>query len=150
MTVHWTPRIWKRPYLATPLDVERLEKAWGVKLPEDYKQVAMQYQGMTPFPDVIDIGKGNTVVSELLTISASEDEDLRIYSMADTYDLIKDHVPRGIYPFAGTGAGDFICFDYRSDPTTPKVIFYFTEEAGEQAIHWVADNFSEFLSKLHD
>ncbi|KFE67245.1 hypothetical protein DB31_8598 [Hyalangium minutum] len=110
----------------------------------------MQYQGMTPFPDVIDIGKGNTVVSELLTISESEDEDLRIYSMADTYELIKDHVPQGIYPFAGTGAGDFICFDYRSNPYAPKVVFYFTEEAGEQAIHVVANSFSEFLSKLHN
>jgi len=150
MTVHWTPRIWKRPYLATPPDVEALERAWGVKFPEDYKQVAMRYQGMTPSPDVIDIGAGNTVVSELLTLSESEDEDLRIYSMSDTYELIKDHVPQGIYPFAGTGAGDFICFDYRSNPDAPKVVFYFTEEAGEQAIHLVANSFTEFLSKLHD
>ena len=150
MTVQWTPRIWKRPYLATPLEVEALEKAWGVKLPEDYKQVALMHQGMTPFPHVLDIGTGNTVISELLTISESEDEDLRIYSMSDTYDLIKTYIPQGVYPFATTATGDFICFDYRSSPDAPKVIFYFTEEAGEHALHHVAYSFTEFLSKLHD
>jgi cell wall assembly regulator SMI1 len=150
MTVRWEPRIWNRPYPATPQDVESLERTWGVKIPEDYKQVAMMHQGMTPYPHVIDIGTGNTVISELLTISESEDDDLRIYSMSETYELIKPHVPPGIYPFASTSAGDFICFDYRSSPDTPKVAFYFTEEAGEGAIHPVADSFTEFLSKLHD
>jgi hypothetical protein len=150
MTIEWKPRIWKRPYLATPQDAESLEKAWGVKLPEDYKQVAMTHQGMTPYPHVIDIGTGTTVISELLTISESEDEDLRIYSMSATYELIKPHVPSGIYPFASTGAGDFICFDYRSSPDAPRIAFYFTEEAGEGAIYPVADNFTNLLSKLHD
>jgi cell wall assembly regulator SMI1 len=150
MTVQWKPRIWKGPFLATPQDAESLEKAWGVKLPEDYKQVAMTHQGMTPYPHVLDIGTGNTVISELLTISKCEDDDLRIYSMSETYELIKPHVAPGIYPLASTSAGDFICFDYRRSPDTPKIVFYFTEAAGEGAIYPVADNFTEFLSKLHD
>jgi cell wall assembly regulator SMI1 len=150
MTVQWKPRIWKQPFLATPQDVESLERAWGVKLPEDYKQVAMSHQGMTPYPHVLDIGTGNTVISELLTLSKSEDEDLQLYSMSETYELIKAHVPQGIYPFAATGAGDFICFDYRHSPNAPAVVFYFAEAEGEEAIYPVADNFTEFLSKLHD
>lgn len=150
MTVQWKPRIWKHPYLATHQDVEALEKEWGVKLPEDYKQVAMIHQGMTPYPHVINIGQSNTTISELLTISESRDEDLRIYSMSEAYRVIKGHVPPGIYPFASTSAGDFVCFDYRGSPSAPEVVFYFTEEAGESAIHPVADSFTAFLTKMHD
>lgn len=150
MTVRWRPRIWEEPHPATTLEVEALERSWGVNLPDDYKSVAMIHQGMMPEPHVIDIGKGNNVVCELLTISESEDERLRIYSMADTYDLVRPHIPANVYPFASTGSGDFICFDYRSSPEAPKVVFYFTEAPGEDALFPVADSFTEFLAKLHD
>ena len=146
--VEWIPRIWKTANHATPQEVESLERAWGVKLPEDYKRVAVIYQGMAPEPCVVDTKEGNIVMSELLTIS--ESEEFRAYSMADTHKLIQPHVPVGIYPFASTAHGDFLCFDYRSSPSAPRVVFYFTEASGEEAIQPVADSFSHLLSKLHD
>lgn len=148
MTVRWLPRLWKSPRLAMPHEVQSLEREWGVGLPEDYKRIATLHQGMAPEPCVLDIGGSNTVVSELLTIS--EDEEFRAYSMSGTHTLIKPHIPVGIYPFASTATGDFICFDYRHAPGAPSVVFYFTEATGEEAIHPVAGSFSEFLSKLHD
>jgi hypothetical protein len=70
--------------------------------------------------------------------------------MKDTYTQVKPDVPNGIYPFAVTGSGDYICFDYRSSPHEPKVVFYFSEDAGEEAIHPLAESFSDLLTKLHD
>jgi hypothetical protein len=70
--------------------------------------------------------------------------------MSEVYKSIQPHVPQGIYPFAATGAGDFICFDYRRSSNAPAVVFYFAEAEGEEAIYPVADHFTEFLSKLHD
>lgn len=148
MTISWRPYVWKTVRPATLQDIAKVEQEWGVSLPDDYKSLAVTHQGMAPTPSVLDIGRGNTVVCELLTLSF--DEEHWASSMLDVYPSIQDYIPRGIYPFAATGAGDFICFDYRSDRNAPKVVFYFTEEAGEQAIRWVADSFSDFLSKLHD
>jgi len=148
MDVKWIPRIWNGARHASSHEVEALERAWGVRLPEDYKRVAMIYQGMAPEPCVVDIDRGNVVMSELLTIS--ESEEFRAYSMSDTHRLIQPHVPVGIYPFASTANGDFLCFDYRGSPSIPRVVFYFTEASGEEAIHPVADSFSNLLSKLHD
>lgn len=68
----------------------------------------------------------------------------------EVYWSIQPHVPQGIYPFAATGAGDFICFDYRRSQTAPSVVFYFAEDEGEEAIYPIAGSFTEFLSKLHD
>lgn len=147
MTISWKPRVWKTMRPATLEDIAKVEQEWGVSLPDDYKRLAITHQGMMPTPDVLDIGRGNTVVSELLTLSF--DEEHWASSMLDIYPAIRDYIPQGIYPFMSTGAGDFICFDYRSDPNAPKVVFYFTEEAGERAIHWVANSFTEFLSKPH-
>lgn len=148
MTVRWRPRIWKTARHATPHEVEALERAWGVKLPEDYKRIAMVHQGMVPEPCVVDLDSGNVVMSELLTIS--EIEEFRAYSMSDTYKLLQPHLPVGVYPFASTANGDFLCFDYRKSPSAPKVAFYFAEMAGEEAIRPVADGFSELLAMLHD
>jgi cell wall assembly regulator SMI1 len=128
--------------------VEALERELGIQLPEDYKKIAMAHQGMAPVPEVVDVGSGNTVVCELLTIT--NDPEFSAYSMARVYGHLKSYLPAGIYPFASTGAGDFICFDYRNSAVAPKVVFYFTEEAGQSAFHPIADSFTEFLARLHD
>lgn len=148
MNVTWETYIWDSPRPASSGEVESVEREWGVKLPEDYKHIAIIHQGMSPHPCVLDVGRTNTAVSELLTLSV--DPDRRNYAMLHAYPIIKPLVPAGIYPFAGTGTGDYICFNYRTSATAPKVVFYFTEALGEDAIYPVADSFTDFLSKLHD
>lgn len=148
MTISWKPYVWEAVHPASPHELARIEQEWGVSLPSDYTNLAITHQGMAPTPSVLDIGRGNTVVCELLTISL--DEEHWGSSILEVYKSIQPHVPQGIYPFAATGAGDFICFDYRRSQDAPSVVFYFAEAEGEEAIYPVADNFTEFLSKLHD
>lgn len=45
-TVRWLPYVWKQPRPADPRELEQFEQKWGVKLPEQYKQIASAYQGM--------------------------------------------------------------------------------------------------------
>ena len=87
-------------------------------------------------------------MSGLLTIS--ESEEFRAYSMSDTHKLIQPHVAAGIYPVAATANGDFLCLDYRESPSAPRIVSYFAEGSGEEAIHPIAESFSNLLSKLHD
>lgn len=148
MTISWRPYVWKTVHPASPHEVARLEQEWNVSLPSDYKALAITHQGMAPTPCILDIGQSDTVVCELLTISL--DEERWGSSMSEVYKSIRHHVPQGIYPFAATAAGDCICFDYRSSPEAPAVVFYFREAEGDEAIYPVAGSFTEFLSKLHD
>jgi hypothetical protein len=148
MPVTWKNYIWSQPRMAKPDEFASLEQAWGVTLPDDYKDVVSMHQGMSPQPDAFTIGRGEDAIAALLTISP--DEQQRAYSMADTYAQIKPHVPRGVYPFAVTGSGDYLCFDYRESPQAPKVVFYFTESAGEDAFYPIAESFSDLLAKLHN
>jgi cell wall assembly regulator SMI1 len=148
MAVIWKNYIWNQPRFAKPEEIASLERSWGVILPNDYKEVISMHQGMSPYPDALNIGKGEDAIAALLIISL--DEQQRAYSMKDTYAQVKPHVPSGVYPFAVTGSGDYICFDYRSSPHEPKVVFYFSEDAGEEAIHPLAESFSDLLTKLHD
>lgn len=91
---------------------------------------------MAPDPCVVDTDRGNVVMPELLTIS--ESEEFRAYFMSDTHKLIQPHVSAGIYPFASTASGDFLCFDYRNSLSAPRIVSYFTEASGEETIHPVA------------
>jgi len=148
MTISWKPHVWKTVRPASSHEVARLEQEWSISLPLDYKSLAITHQGMAPTPYVLDVGRGDTAVCELLTISL--DEEHWGSSMSEIYKSIRQHVPRGIYPFAAAEGGDFICFDYRSSPEAPTVVFYFAEAEGDEAIYPIAGSFTEFLSKLHD
>jgi len=148
MTVTWEKYVWDSPRPAALHEVEALEKEWGITFPDDYKSIVMRYQGMTPIPYVLDIGSRDNVICELLTVSV--DEQRRSAAMSHVYQRIKHLVPAGIYPLAGTGTGDYVCFDYRASAIAPKVVFYFTDALGEEALHPVASSFTDFLSKLHE
>jgi hypothetical protein len=144
MSVTWKKYIWDSPRPAAPQEIDTIEQQWGVVLPEEYKDVAGRYQGMTPTPYVLDVERGNTTVCVLLTFT--RDESRRTYFILSAYDVLKNHIPHGIYPFAMTGAGEYICFDYRDSPGGPKIVLVTVETD----IYPIADSFSEFLLKLHD
>jgi hypothetical protein len=148
MAVTWRNYIWTQPHPAKPDEIVSLEQFWGVTLPDDYKRVISMHQGMSPHPNAFTIGRGENVIASLLVVSP--DSQQRAYSIADTYMQVKPHVPNGIYPFAVTGTGDYICFDYRGSPHAPKIVFYFSESASEEALHPLAKSFSDLLTKLHD
>lgn len=144
MSISWEPYVWDAPHPTAPGELESIERQWGVSLPDDYRSLVSIYQGMTPNPHIIDIGRGNSSICAFLTIS--EDESSHIYSIRDAYEILKPHLPPGIYPFALTGGGEYVCFDYRDAPSHPRIVFITVETD----VHPIADSFSEFLEKLHD
>jgi hypothetical protein len=148
MTMAWKNYIWAQPRPAKPDEIASLEQFWSVTLPDDYKRVVSMHQGMSPHPNAFTIGRGENVIAALLIISP--DEQQRAYSITGTYTQIKPHVPHGIYPFAVTGTGDCICFDYRGSLRSPKIVFYFSESADEESLYPLAQSFSDLLAKLHD
>jgi hypothetical protein len=143
-TLRWIPYVWDEPHPATSREIEQLEYRLGITFPKTYKEVAAQYQGMTPHPAVFDVGRGTNTINALLTII--EDHEWRMYSVMRAYEAVKPHVPSGVYPFASTPGGEYLCFDYRDSPEQPKVILVTVE----MFIYPVADSFTEFMISLHD
>lgn len=142
--IQWKPYIWDAPRPATPQEIALLEQEWGVTLPNEYKKLISINQGMTPSPCIFSYGKIEDVMSVLLTLIT--DPKHKAYAISDSYRLLKQHVPAGIYPFAMTPGSEHLCFDYRDAPDEPRIVLVTVE----MYIHPVADSFPEFLAHLHD
>jgi hypothetical protein len=143
MTVRWEPYLWDEPRPVHSHELEQLERRWGVELPEEYKHLVSQYQGMTPEPGVFKLGEGNDVLSVLLTITV--DAERKSYSILRVYDRLEPLIPPGIIPFAQTPGGEFVCFDYRESPQRPKIVHV----SVELLITPIANSFSELLKTLN-
>ncbi|MFY0527396.1 SMI1/KNR4 family protein [Archangium gephyra] len=144
MVIRWEPYVWDAPRPADPRDLEILEQQWGVRLPMDYRSLVLSHQGMTPEPSAFKAGAGRDVFCVLLTLST--DEEREEYSIRRVYGILKPFVPAGLFPFALTPGGEFLCFDYRASPGSPRIALV----SVEMSISAVADGFSEFLSNLSD
>ncbi|WP_395843320.1 SMI1/KNR4 family protein [Archangium violaceum] len=99
---------------------------------------------MAPEASVFDAGKFRDVFCILLTLTG--DEERETYSIARAYDVLKPHVPSGIFPFGKTSGGEYLCFDYRAAPEHPKVVLVTVETT----IKAVASSFADFMASLHD
>ncbi len=144
MNVCWMNYIWDEPRPAAPHELEQLEREWAVQLPEEYKKVVAMYQGMRPEPGVFNIGRSENVFNALLTII--EDPNRKAYSALYAFNILKPHIPAGIFPFANTPGGEYLCLDYRNSPGQPRIVLVTVETD----IYPVVDSFSELLDKLHD
>lgn len=80
----------------------------------------------------------------------------------DGIDKFQDHDVYGhpaIIVFGLSGSGNYICFDYRQDPSidNPSIVLmyhdqYMKDESGQpkMAIAKIADNFESFIDMLHE
>ena len=144
MTIRWKPYLRDESH---PIDVSQIypiEQSWGVRLPEVYKQLVSQYQGMAPEPCVFNVGEGEDVFNDLLTITPIEERES--YSVMHVYEVLEPHLPTGLFPFGRTPGGEYLCFDYRDSPDEPRVVLVTVE----MSILPVANNLQEFLDGLHD
>ncbi|WP_160174377.1 SMI1/KNR4 family protein [Archangium violaceum] len=144
MTVRWMNYLWEEPHPATPDEIGVLEHEWDVLLPDEFKRIISTRQGMTPEFPVFDVDQGTDVFNTLLTIH--EEEKWQEYSARRVFEALKPHVPTGIFPFADTPGGQYICFDYRNTPAQPTIVLVTVE----MDIYPIANSFSEFLEMLHD
>jgi len=63
----------------------------------------------------------------------------------------EDHAVRGVIVIGGTGNGDYICFDFRLNPSEPKIVLMLHdvfESDGKMSILYIADSFEKFIDSL--
>lgn len=131
-------------------DITNAQVKLGVIFPPEYIQVLKEHSGASN-PDECEFyykdgertGIGNFGL--LLGVTASDEEN--IFAVIEN---LGNQLPAKIVPIISSGSGDFVCFDYRSNPSKPIVVYFLHERQGESCILKVANTFSEFLGMLHE
>jgi len=141
----WENHVWDHAVPASEAEIRSVEQALGIRFPEDFRQIAMIHQGQTPRPNVFTVGNDASVFNNLFIFRDEPEAD----SFLKVYDLDKRYAPAGVYSFATDPGGNRIGFDYRASPDAPSIVFYDTEQEGDEAITFLAASFTEFLDSLY-
>jgi ankyrin repeat protein len=136
----------------TPESIEELEIALGVRLPKEYADFLLQFNGgYFHRPVMFYLPNPTMWVDEPSVDSFNGDPgDMRHGGSLRRYaSLLQGRIPENSLPIAESG-GDVVLLTLTdSAPEFGKVWFW--DEAGEvegNNVHWVADSFAEFLSML--
>lgn len=136
-------------------EIESFEKLVGYKFPSDYKKLISYHNALRPASDCFDFefkskkdsrdvsfyGYGSSVSSST-NIARNQQEKDQYY---------REH----LIVIGESANGDYICFDYRSDPTAdnPSVVLMlhdYPDEDNKMLVCSVADNFEMFLDSLYE
>jgi hypothetical protein len=58
--------------------------------------------------------------------------------------------PKGLIAFADDGGGNLTCFDYRNTKADPPIVFWCRDDSEGEDVHFLANNFEEFINMLHE
>ncbi|QWG42503.1 SMI1/KNR4 family protein (plasmid) [Bacillus mycoides] len=151
--------------LVTEEFVEKIGQSLGIKFPKDYIECAKVNHGANVIPYCFDVEGIERVFGSLLSF----DEESSDYIVRD-YNNYRATLPKDVVHFGIDPAGNLICFDYKNHEENPIVVFWEHEDAWEKEalmesegitageaeevarenVFFVANTFTEFLSKLHD
>jgi hypothetical protein len=148
MEIEWKNYLWDDNHTADNASVESLEADLYIKFPKDYLEVATIHQGKVPNPNQIKVEERITSVGVLFLITP--DNDYKGSTIKSNIMFIEDDVPQGIVPIVGSGGGSVFAFDFRRSSDTPSIVFVDSDKEGDDAITFLSDSFSGFLSMLRD
>ncbi|MGE7902932.1 SMI1/KNR4 family protein [Peribacillus sp. NPDC094092] len=121
--------------------IASIERLFEIEYPDDYKMCVMKYNGGFPEPNIFNFGEGQQgVFNDLISFT---DNDINIGMF---YEQFSSPALKGIVPFARDPFGNYLCFDYRNNYSSPKIIFFNHEE---EALSQVCDTFSDLLEQMY-
>ena len=146
MGITWSRYILDKP--ADPKEIARVEQIFGIQFPNDYKTCVLENQGKTPEPRRFNVeAKGLESIFHCLLHFDPKNTD---YNLLDEYTFyFEGDIPEGVIPFADDPTGNRLCFDFRHAAENPKIVFLDHEAHGEDALCFVANNFTDLLNLLH-
>ncbi|KWX88142.1 hypothetical protein AMQ83_08645 [Paenibacillus riograndensis] len=121
-----------------------VESTIGVTYPRDYEECVKKYNGGYPKPNKFDLHNGVQAIFMGLISFTNENLNITMFS-----DFAEESSVEGLVPFGRDPFGNLLCFDYRLNKTSPKVIFFDHEATGEEAIITICNTFTELLDGLY-
>ncbi|HFU7057193.1 MULTISPECIES: SMI1/KNR4 family protein [Bacillus] len=145
--------------------VREISNKIGFKFPIDYIKCVAVNNGANVEPELFNVNNHERIFGTLLSFNENSDEYI-----VDVYSDFIDTLPKELFPFAFDPAGNLICFDYKNHEEDPIVVFWEhegaweketlmesegitakeAEEVARENVFYIANNFTEFLNKLHD
>ena len=142
------------PSILSDEQVRAVENDLGCEFPNRYRELMMQCHGAQPkVPGQADfrIDVDNTSMQTFLGgfLPLVHPESSTLVDVYHTFLVAADHdwSPH-VVPFATTGDGDYFCFDYRRDPTQPRVVYFAHEYFYRTGFVNIAETYSAFVDDV--
>jgi len=142
--------------------IKEYEKIVGYKFPIHYINLISKHNGLR-------LKERNTFKYYDEVVKREEENGIYFYAFAnenldplycdgivgDFSYIDENDFPKGVFPFGGTGNGDYICFDYRKDLKTnnPKIVLLHHDAPdidNNLIISFLSNSFEEFMDSLYD
>lgn len=136
-------------------EIEFFEKKIGYSFPADYKKIISQHNELRPSNDCFDFQFKNKEDSRDVSFygyGPDVDSSTNIISNQQEKDL---YYQEHLVAIGESANGDYICFDYRFDPSTNNppialMLHDYTDEDNKMLVCSVADNFAQFIDSLYE
>ena len=134
---------------ASDADVKKIEEIIQIKLPDFYVALIQKHDGGNIYADsffYFDVYKNckcKGSIGLMYSLSNGEESILRDWLYPSEF------FPKGLVAFADDGGGNLTCFDYRNTKENPPVVFWSCEDDEGEDVHFIANNFEEFINMLH-
>ena len=122
--------------------IKSVEHRLQITLPDDYKQVALKYDGGYPNPNHFKVERKIEIFNNL--ISLDENEYNNIYEILED---LQTRIGDQLIPFAEDGFGNVLCFDYSAE----KSIVFWNHEKNYDKFKeatFVCSSFSSLIESL--
>ena len=128
-------------------EIMKVEKALGIRFPDDYRTFVKTHRGGTPSPQELKIRgrRSPAVVRTLLNFIPDDASDY----ILENHDWIKDRLASGLVPIAKDPGGNYICFDFRGKGV-PTVVWWEHEDNARRKLLPIAASFTKLLDSLYE
>jgi len=143
----------------SPERIKWFESAYRIKLPKSYIQFLENYNGAKPLDHNFEHQGTEKLIEKYLPILENPKSDDKngmydinvVISQLDAR-LVDDEdlVGMTLIPFAALFGGDFLCLDYRDNPSEPKIVFWDHNESDDflPCTEDVSKDFNSFIQKF--
>jgi hypothetical protein len=129
--------------------VKNVETNIQRRLPQDYLECVLHYQGGHPSLRHLDIPNYGTVLFAWLLVFAEGDE----LDILEQYNVARKKVSEDIFPFAYDTNINSLCFDYRNSKEAPPIVYWdeqgLSSNPSRGSLFPVCQTFSELLERLY-
>lgn len=135
----------------TEHDLDQLEIRIGVRLPHDYREFLLKYNGGRPIPSGFLIQGFPNNPYGMIHYFFGIDDQLESNNLMWHWEVMNGRLPDGLLPIAGDHSGDLLCLTLYGDKHGSVVFWDFYDEhypPTYKNIYHVANSFSDFIDSL--
>jgi cell wall assembly regulator SMI1 len=136
-----------------PSDIDQLEHAIGMRLPDDYKAFLLRYNGGVPTPAAFPIDRFENNPYGVVQVLFRIDGKIESSNLDWNYGVMNGRIQSNLFPVGCDGSGDLICVSLFGDDAGSVVFWDYYGETPEPSysnVYHIADSFSEFLTSLRE